>query len=76
MLNQTVKSNIPKTTIHAIPVRIGSVKGTSGYPAHRHDELEFLLIYEGVYCCTVSEKEYIGRAGDVIFIYRNSNKST
>lgn len=74
MFNQTVKSNIPKTTIHASPIRIGTGKGS--FPPHRHDELELLLIYEGVYCCTVAGKDYIARAGDVVFVNSGVPHST
>ncbi len=74
MLNQTVKSNIPKTTIHAAPTRVSGANGV--YPPHRHDELELLVIYEGVFCCTVNGKDYIGRAGDIIFINAGVPHST
>ena len=74
MINQTVKSNIPKTTIHAKPVRIST--GSGGYPPHRHDELELLLVYEGVFACNVGGKDYIGEAGDVIFVNSGVPHST
>ena len=35
---------------------------------HRHDELELLLIYSGVFCVNVQGKDYVGKAGDVIFV--------
>jgi AraC-like DNA-binding protein len=74
MINQTIKSNIPKTTIHATPTRVST--GAGAFPPHRHDELELLLIYEGVFACNVGGKEYIGEAGDVIFVNSGVPHST
>ncbi len=74
MINQTIKSNIPKTTVHASPLRIST--GAGVFPPHRHDELELLLIYEGVYVCNVGGKDYVGEAGDVIFVNSGVPHST
>lgn len=74
MITQTIKSNIPKTTIHAAPLRVST--GAGAFPPHRHDELELLLIYEGVFACNVGGKEYIGEAGDVIFVNSGVPHST
>ena len=74
MINQTIKSNIPKTTIHASPYRTST--GAGIFPPHRHDELELLLVYEGVFSCNVGGKDYIGKAGDVIFINSGVPHST
>ena len=75
MRNETVKSNIPKTTIF---VRPSSERRESGFVAspHRHDELELLLVYDGVFCFTVYGKEYIGRSGDIIFVNSGVPHST
>ena len=67
MRNETVKSNIPKTTICVRPKNEKPVTGQISTP-HRHDELELLLIYEGVFCLTAYGKEYVGRSGDIIFV--------
>lgn len=74
MINQTIKSNIPKTTVHASPLRIST--GAGVFPPHRHDELELLLVYEGVFACNVGGKDYIGEAGDVIFVNSGVPHST
>ena len=67
MRDETVKSNIPKTAIRVKPKspkpRCGQISSL-----HRHDELELILIYEGAYCITVYGKDYIGKAGEVIFV--------
>ena len=67
MRTETVKSNIPKTTICVRPKNEKPVTGQISTP-HIHDELELLLIYEGVFCVNVYGKDYFGKAGDVIFI--------
>lgn len=67
MRNETVKSNIPKTTICVRPMSEKPVSGIISSP-HRHDELELLLIYSGVFCVNVQGKDYVGKAGDVIFV--------
>lgn len=67
MRNETVKSNIPKTTIFVRPASDRRETGVVASP-HRHDELELLLVYDGVFCFTVYGKDYIGQAGDVIFV--------
>ena len=75
MRNEIVKSNIPKTTIHAS-------HGTKSLPAglastvHYHDELEFLIIFDGVFSCTVDGKEYVAKKGDIIFINSRTPHST
>ena len=59
MRNETVKSNIPKTTICVRPMSEKPVSGIISSP-HRHDELELLLIYSGVFCVNVQGKDYVG----------------
>ena len=75
MINQNVKSNIPKTTICAHPRRIHD-PGKGAFPPHRHDELELLLVHKGTFSCTVHGKEYVGKEGDVIFVNSGVPHST
>ena len=75
MKNETVRSNVPKMSIH-----VG--KGTTHIEprdvaaVHYHDELEFLPVYEGVFCCTVDGKDYLAKKGDIIFINSGVPHST
>ena len=43
---------------------------------HYHDELELLPIYEGSFCFTVYDKEYVAKAGDIVFINSRVPHST
>ena len=67
MKNELVKSNIPKSSIHigrgSRHRQVGSI-----CELHRHDEIELLSVFEGVFCVKVYGKDYIGKSGDVIFI--------
>ena len=64
---ENVKPNIPKLDIVArrVPGRtaIGPVA-----ELHYHDELEFLPVYSGKFCCTVDGVDYVAEEGDIIFI--------
>ena len=68
MVNETVRGNVTNTTVRAHietekKNNIGIVSAM-----HYHDELELLPIYEGSFCCTVYDKEYVAKAGDIVFI--------
>lgn len=68
MVNETVRANVMNTTVRAsrdkeVLSSLGLVSGI-----HYHDELEFLPIYEGKFHITVYDKEYVAKAGDVVFI--------
>lgn len=67
MKNETVKSNVPKTTIHARTPNERHAKGVVS-TLHYHDELELLPVYAGVFACTVDGVDYVAKAGQVIFI--------
>lgn len=67
MRNETVRSNVPKMSIKASrrmePAGIGSIS-----TLHFHDEMEFLPVFAGSLCCTVDGKNYVAKAGEVIFV--------
>jgi AraC-like DNA-binding protein/mannose-6-phosphate isomerase-like protein (cupin superfamily) len=75
--NETVKGNVINTALKASLPPEGQ-KGRVGDVCriHYHDELEFLAVYDGVFGCTVYDKEYIAKAGDVIFINSRVPHST
>lgn len=64
---ENVKPNIPKLDVY---VRSGEGKCRIGkiVDLHYHDELEFIPVYEGSFCCSVDGKDYVAKAGEVIFI--------
>ncbi len=75
--NETVKSNIPNTTVRAIGTGIDfSAPAGQESTLHYHDELEFICVYEGTFVCTVYDKEYVAEAGDVIFVNARVPHST
>lgn len=77
MRNETVKSNIPNTTVRAWRPNLEiAVPAGDESTLHYHDELEFICVYEGRFSCTVYDKEYIAEAGDVIFINARVPHST
>lgn len=75
MKNETVRSNVPKTTICARrstrPAPVGPVS-----QLHYHDELEFLPVYTGLFACTVDGVDYVAGPGQVIFINSGIPHST
>ena len=75
MRNEIVKSNIPKTTIHALYTKTLATAGPAS-TVHYHDELEFIVIFEGTFSCTVDGKDYIAKGGEVIFINSRIPHST
>ena len=74
MKNEIVRSNIVNTSVRATR----SVCGNSGKlaPLHYHDELEFIRVTEGEIVCSVYDKKYVARAGDVIFVNSRVPHST
>ena len=76
MVNETVRGNVTNTTVRAHietekKSNIGIVSAM-----HYHEELELLPVYEGSLRCTVYDKEYIAKAGDVVFINSRVPHST
>lgn len=68
MFQQTVKHNNPLVPLMAsgrnsTPSHLGSHCNL-----HYHDEMEFLIVYEGEFVAIIDNKEYVARAGEVIFI--------
>lgn len=77
MYNETVKGNVINTALRAtLPAEGHLGKVGAVCQIHYHDELEFLSVYEGVFSCTVYDKEYVAKAGDVIFINSRVPHST
>ena len=64
---ENVKSNTPKLEINAVKCPANQ-KVRKVAELHYHDELEFLPIYSGRFCCTVDGVDHIAEAGDIIFI--------
>jgi len=75
MKNETVKSNIPNTSVRASGERRLLPEGQIS-ALHYHDELEFITVYEGSLVCTVYDREYFAEAGDVIFVNARVPHST
>lgn len=77
MRNQVVLSNVPRMTIHVQydkepqVVPPGFICGV-----HYHEEIELLIVKEGVFCVTVDGRTYEASAGDVIFINSGVPHST
>ena len=68
MFQQTVKHNIPRVPLmasggHKEPSHLGS-----HCALHYHDEMEFLIVYQGEFVAIIDNKEYIAKAGEIIFI--------
>ena len=69
MYNETVRGNVINTALRAaLQPQNGKTSVGLTCKMHYHDELEFLVVYEGVFCCSVYNKLYRAKAGDVIFI--------
>jgi AraC-like DNA-binding protein len=68
MFQQTVKYNIPHVPLMASggqkePSHLGS-----HCSVHYHDEMEFLIVYQGEFVAIIDNKEYVAKEGEVIFI--------
>ena len=53
MYNEQIRSSIPKTPVFtgSYPIKLSSVGSIVGL--HYHDELEFIIVYEGCFAITV-----------------------
>ena len=76
MKNETVKSNIYNTLGRVTPPADRPIAPSNVSYLHYHDELELISVYEGEFICTVYGKDYIARAGEVIFINSRVPHST
>ena len=65
MKNEQVKSSIPRMAVH---VSNNTQPATVYCPLHYHEDLEFLIIYEGDFVMVVDEVEYVAHPGDIIFV--------
>ena len=69
MFNQTIKGNIPNSSIMVSGPPSGEPTPEGRASAiHYHDELELIQIYEGEFVCRVADKDYSAKAGQVIFV--------
>lgn len=68
MYNEQIRSSVPKTPVHTgtYPREKSRVRSIAGL--HYHDELEFIIVYEGSFAVTVDGEEYFAEGGDVVFI--------
>ena len=68
MYNEQIRSSVPKTPVHTsdYPKEPSEVKTIVGL--HYHDELEFIIVYEGSFAITVDDTEYFAQSGDVVFV--------
>ncbi len=68
MYNEQIRSSVPKTPVHAgaYPEKLSEVGSIVGL--HYHDELEFVIVYEGCFAITAMGEEYFAEAGDVVFV--------
>lgn len=78
MYNETVRGNVINVALKASlqPSEAGLSSVGSVCRMHYHDELELLVVYEGVFGCTVYDKEYTAERGDVIFFNSRVPHST
>ncbi len=68
MRSENVKSNVPKLDICCRNGNVSENGPRRISELHYHDELEFLPVYSGSFCCRVDGRDYIAKEGDVIFV--------
>ena len=68
MYQQTVRHNIPRVPLMASGRRSEPNHLGSHCSLHYHDEMEFLIVYEGEFVAIIDNKEYVAKTGEVIFI--------
>lgn len=68
MHNEQVKSTLQKTPIHVTPnPKRANAPGVAA-ALHYHDEIEFVIVFEGKFSITVDGEEYFADKGDVVFV--------
>lgn len=75
MQNELIKRNIPDVPILASKQERPLGPGVAS-SLHYHDEIEFIVVYEGKMSCSVYGKEYEAGPGEVIFINSRVPHST
>ncbi len=68
MHNEQVKSTLQKMPIHVSPYPKRSKKAGIAAALHYHDEIEFVIVFNGKFSITVDGEEYFASAGDVVFV--------
>ncbi len=68
MQSERIKFNAPKLFVFARGNRLHSSEAGYKCEMHFHDELEFLLIYEGEYAVEIDGVEHIVKTGEIAFI--------
>ena len=66
MKNEQIKSNIPKMSVHVS--KRNEIPDLVYCPLHYHEELEFLIIYEGDFIMVVDDVEYVAHPGEIVFV--------
>ena len=67
MHNEQVKSTLQKTPIHVSAYPKSYAQIGLAAALHYHDELEFVMVFDGDFAITVDSKEYFAKKGDVVF---------
>lgn len=75
MKNELVKRNIPDVSVMASVQKTAFLPGVASQ-LHYHDEIEFIVVYEGRISCTAYDKEYEAGPGEVIFVNSRVPHST
>lgn len=75
MENELIKINIPDVSIMASTQEKILPPGVASR-LHYHDEIEFIVVYEGRICCTAYDREYEAGPGEIIFVNSRVPHST
>ena len=75
MENELIWRNVPDVSVLASMQERALGPGVAS-PLHYHDEIEFIVVYEGIISCTAYGREYEAGPGEVIFINSRVPHST
>ena len=75
MENELIWRNVPDVSVLASVQEMAIAPGVASR-LHYHDEIEFIVVYEGVISCTAYGREYEAGPGEVIFINSRVPHST
>lgn len=75
MKNELIRRNLPCVPILA-SIQERAVEPGSASSLHYHEEIEFIVVYEGIISCTAYGGVYEAKAGEVMFINSGVPHST
>lgn len=68
MYNEQIQSTVAKAPVHVGKYPTQTREAGEIVGIHYHDELEFIVVYEGTFAISVNGEEYFAEGGEVVFV--------